>query len=105
MSCAVGQGCTFVLNKDGELFSWGNNAYSELGLLGAWPALHDIYTTTIPTRIRDAGTGVRMVTAQEHRVACVMRDGTVLLWGQGHRFPFPPVDDLAGQNRPLVHVQ
>jgi len=105
MSCAVGEGCTFVLNKDGELFSWGNNDYSELGLLGAWPALRDIHTTTIPTRIRDAGTAVRMVTAQQHRVACVMRDGSVLLWGQGHRFPFPPVYDLAGRNRPLVHVQ
>ena len=105
MSCAVGAGCTFVLNKDGELYSWGDNNYSELGLLGAWPALRDLHTTTIPTRIRDAGTGVRMVTAQTHRVACVMRDGTVLLWGRGHRFPFPPVLDLAGRNRPLVHVQ
>ena len=80
MSCAVSDGCTFVINEDGELFSWGLNAYSELGLLGAWPPVHNVGFTTIPTRIRAVGTGVLMVTAHRSRVACVMRDGTVFLW-------------------------
>jgi len=105
MSCAVSDRCTFVINEDGELFSWGRNEYSELGLMGAWPLVHNVGFTTIPTRIRAVGTGVLMVTAHRSRVACVMRDGTVFLWGRGNRFPFPYVDDLAGRDRPLIHVQ
>ena len=105
MSCAVGLSSTFVVNEDGELFSWGFNQHSALGLLGAWPEVRDVEFTTIPTQIRDVGKGVQMVTANQSRAACVMQDGTVFLWGQGNKFPFPHVADTAGRDRPLIHVR
>jgi len=90
MSVAVGRGCTFVINEYGQLYSWGLNTYSELGLYV--PSTSGACDTTYcvsPVHLAQFGNTVKVVSANGSRIACVMEDGSVWMWGKSNMMPMP----------------
>jgi len=74
MSVAVGMRCTFVINEYGRLYSWGRNAYCELGqyassTCGEPDATHSV----TPTHVVQFGNTMKTLTANGSGAACVMR--------------------------------
>ena len=82
MALALGDACTFVVNSDGALYSWGNNSYDQLGSFRNEQPIRPMAESTIPAQIREFGNHVKMVAAKRSHIACVMKDGTVFTWGE-----------------------
>lgn len=89
MSIAVGEGCTFVINEVGSLYSWGRNTHSELGRHGIGPFAPTITNSVTPNHIAKLGNTVESVTGNGSRAACVMEDGSVWMWGKANTTPVP----------------
>jgi len=81
MALALGDCCTFVVNRAGALHSWGTNNHDQLGSFRNEQPVVPMAESTIPTPIREFGEHVKMVAAYRSNVACVMKDGSVFSWG------------------------
>lgn len=79
---ACGEQHTVVACRDGNVYSWGSNAFGQLGLTTVLGASNDVVTT--PQRVPlPEGMAVVQVAAGGRHTGAVTRDGKVLSWGWG----------------------
>jgi len=77
----MGEGTKFVINGDGELYSWGLNYDSELGLWFHWRGESSLLPVETTTHVRLVEGNVKMVAAEKRRAACAMQNGDIFVWG------------------------
>jgi len=84
MSIAVGTGSSFGINEHGQLYTWGRNEYGQLGQQYNLPHPQlDEYSST-PAHVQQLQDKVKTVSANKNRVACIMENGSVVMFGQAN---------------------
>ena len=102
MALALGDCCTFVVNRAGALHSWGKNGHDQLGSFRNEAPVVPMGESTIPTQIREFGDHVKMVAASRSHIACVMKDGSVFTWGNTN--PQHDISEVAFKTGPPLHL-
>ncbi len=75
MAVSAGDGFTAILKNDGTVWTWGGNAFGQLG--------DGTYTDrSSPEQVKNLS-NVIILAARDYHVLVVKSDGTVWAWGSG----------------------